>query len=328
MRKIKINFVDFWKEFDSYNNDILNVLKKYYEIEISNEPDYIFFSCFGLEFTKYNCVRIFVTGENIRPDFNVCDYAMGFDYMEFGDRYIRFPMLGFWYNRDSWFKDASNKHIFEDSILKTKPFFCNFIYSNGDTEVPREMFFNLLSEYKRVDSLGRFLNNAGKQLGPAEVDKIEQQRKYKFSIAFENSSMPGYSTEKILEAFAAQTIPIYYGDPTIGEMYNNEAFINCHKYSSWEQVLKRVKEVNENDELYLQILRQPINVGNHITTIYDMEQFLIHIFEQDVRAAYRRGEFRWAKRCEYIYESVYLAETRTIRTRALLWFRRIFKGRK
>ena len=43
MKKIKINFVDFWQGFDKENNNISNLLKKYYAVEISESPDYIFF---------------------------------------------------------------------------------------------------------------------------------------------------------------------------------------------------------------------------------------------------------------------------------------------
>ena len=60
---------------------------------LSNNPDYLFYSGFGYEHLKYNCIRIFFTGECITPDFNECDYAIGFDRLDFGDRYLRFPLF-------------------------------------------------------------------------------------------------------------------------------------------------------------------------------------------------------------------------------------------
>ena len=48
MKKIKIDFVDFWN-LDKNNNEITNILKEKYKVEISNEPDYIFCSVFGNE---------------------------------------------------------------------------------------------------------------------------------------------------------------------------------------------------------------------------------------------------------------------------------------
>ena len=40
---------------------------------------------------KYDCVRLMFMGENMSPDFTVFDYCIGFDFMEFGDRYFRLP---------------------------------------------------------------------------------------------------------------------------------------------------------------------------------------------------------------------------------------------
>ncbi|CCF79843.1 hypothetical protein HBZS_102910 [Helicobacter bizzozeronii CCUG 35545] len=36
--------------------------------------------------------RLVFMGENERIDFNVYDFAMGFDHLEFGDRYLRVPL--------------------------------------------------------------------------------------------------------------------------------------------------------------------------------------------------------------------------------------------
>ena len=84
MKKLKIKFTDFWPGFDPYNNFILNKFSNKYDVEISDDPDYVIYSVFGWDFLNYyDCVRIFFSGENVRPDFNMCDYAIGFDYMEF-----------------------------------------------------------------------------------------------------------------------------------------------------------------------------------------------------------------------------------------------------
>ena len=37
----------------------------------------------------------------------------------------------------------------------------------------------------------------------------------KFVLAFENSSSPGYCTEKLFHAKVAGAIPIYWGDPLV-----------------------------------------------------------------------------------------------------------------
>lgn len=93
MRTIKVDFVDFWKGFNKEDNDFINILRSKYRVEISSEPEYLFYSVFGHEHLKnQNAVRIFYTGECVSPDFNDCDYAIGFDRLSFSDRYARIPI--------------------------------------------------------------------------------------------------------------------------------------------------------------------------------------------------------------------------------------------
>jgi hypothetical protein len=48
---------------------------------------------------------------------------------------------------------------------------------------------------------------------------------YMFSVAIENGSYSTYFTEKILDCFAAGTIPIYHGSPDIGDYFNIDGII-------------------------------------------------------------------------------------------------------
>ena len=173
--------------------ELRKILSKHYELVECDNPDYLFYSVFGYEHLKYDCISIFITGENFSPDFNVCDYAMGFDHISFEDRYLRVPLYLFYDYADG----VSERVSLTEDDIRSKCKFCNFVYSNSKNASPiREEFFHKLSAYKTVDSGGRFLNNIG---GPVE-DKDEFQKQYKFSIAFENSSTSGYTTEKLFEA--------------------------------------------------------------------------------------------------------------------------------
>ena len=90
-RKIlKIKFVDMPGEFNLQDNFILDILRERYEIVFSDQPDFLFYSVFGIEYLGYSdCVRIFMDGEPVLPNFNDCDYAIGYTYMTMGDRYHR-----------------------------------------------------------------------------------------------------------------------------------------------------------------------------------------------------------------------------------------------
>ena len=89
---IKLKFVDFFSGFNKQDDEFLDVLKERYEVVQCDDPDYIIYSGFGYEHLHYDCIRIFYTGECQTPDFNECDYAIGFDRLQFGDRYMRVPL--------------------------------------------------------------------------------------------------------------------------------------------------------------------------------------------------------------------------------------------
>jgi hypothetical protein len=47
------------------------------------------------------------------------------------------------------------------------------------------------------------------------VSKLATLRRYSHAVVFENQRQPGYITEKLLDCFAAGTVPIYWGAPDI-----------------------------------------------------------------------------------------------------------------
>lgn len=272
MDKIKLRFVD-WPYLSHKNNSFLQILETRYIVEISENPDYIFYSDFGKEHLSYDCIRIYYTPENLVPDFNICDYAIGFHFVNFEDRYLRYPIYGLFKYQDDY-KLALNKHNLDDVTISDKTKFCNFVYSNGNADNIRENFFDFLNKYKSIGSGGRFKNNVG---GPVE-DKYVFQKDFKFSITFENSSMSGYTTEKIVQAFAAQTIPIYWGDPNIDLFFNEKAFINVQKFNSFDDVLERIKEIDNNPDLFAEILNEPMLVRKDLD-YQKLENFLFQIFD-------------------------------------------------
>ena len=99
-------------------------------------------------------------------------------------------------------------------------------------------------------------------------------RRYKFTIAFENASFPGYTTEKLADALVARTVPIYYGNPLIGQDFNTKAFINCHDFSSWRAVIDKVIELDQNDEMYKAYLREPPFPQGQVPACADVENAL------------------------------------------------------
>ena len=92
---IEINFADFWPHFDKQDNFFTQLLAAEYQVVISTNPDFLIYSCYGTEHLHYSCFRIFYNGENQRVNWNACDYAFSFDYLE-DSRHFRLPNW-FWY---------------------------------------------------------------------------------------------------------------------------------------------------------------------------------------------------------------------------------------
>jgi hypothetical protein len=305
MKHVRIAFTDFPGAFNPTR--IANLLSQRFDVSVGGEnPDYVIFSVFGNEYLNYpNALRIFFTGENVHPDFNLCDYAFGYDWLSFEDRYYRCPN----YQLYDQFKDLCRRR--KSDLLRTPQAlsnrkFCNFIYSNGEAHPFRDEFFHLLCQYRKVDSAGAHLNNTGSTPGTAYKgdwpgEKVKFQGGYKFSIAFENSSTVGYTTEKIVHALAADTIPIYWGNPAVAREFNPRRFINCHEFSSPPEVINRIREVDRNDELYRHILAEPFFPSDEVPPYLRDESVLAqfdHIFSQNKADAFRRNRFVWGKRCE------------------------------
>ena len=311
MKRIKLKFSGMGGRFDPENNFIVNSLKKFFEIEISDEPDYLIYSVNSKDYLDYNCIRIFYTAENLVPDFNICDYGIGFHYMTFEDRYIRFPLYlvdGFTaYDGDDYASDllrAAHKHENVKNSLKSKSKFCSFVYSNSQAASCREKLFEALSQYKPVSSGGRYKNNVG---GPI-ADKLSFQMEHKFVIAFENTSTSGYTTEKIIGAFAAGAVPIYWGNPNIAREFNSGSFINCHDYGltekgepeAIEKIVAEVRRLDNDDVAYKRMLETPaFTEKNDIAgQQQEFEKFLFNIFSQEKQSAFRRNRFYWGERYE------------------------------
>jgi hypothetical protein len=312
MKRISVRFSGMTGEISPNNNFIMKILGQRYEIELSENPDFLIYSVNSQDYLDYHCPRIYFTPENLVPDFNICDYAIGFHYLDFDDRYIRFPLYlvsDFTaYNKDDYASDlqlAIHKHEKAEEYFKKKVEFCAFVYSNGQAAKCREDFFNKLSEYKQVNSGGGYKNNVG---GPVE-SKLDFQAKHKFVIAFENTSTPGYTTEKIVHAFAAGAVPIYWGDPEIGRVFNTKAFINCHDYGvtaygdntvAFEKIINEIERLDSDDKAYLEMLSQAAFVeGYNIEEEKKkLENFLCHIFDQEPEIAYRRNRYYWGERYE------------------------------
>ena len=276
---------------------VLAFITPHYSIQYTgdHDADYVFHSCLGYDVLKYSGIRVFATGENVSPDFNISDYALAFDPIQFGDRYCRLPLLKLF---PEAYAALCAPRPDAREIIRTKTGFCAYVMSNTKNSAPeRSRIFDALSAYKPVASGGKWRNNVG---GPVK-DKIAFQTSYKFVLAIENDSSPGYLTEKFAQAAQSNAVPIYWGDPTISEQLNPKAFINCHDFENTDALVNHVRQIDQDDEAYKAMLRQPWFKDGAEPNEWSDEtytKFLRNILDQPHASAFRRNRSRWGLKYE------------------------------
>ncbi|MBP9995702.1 MAG: hypothetical protein KBT19_00335 [Lachnospiraceae bacterium] len=297
----KIGFCDMYRNFNKNDNFVTDICKKYdIEYEVTDEPDILFYSVFG---NRHNlckaAVKVFFSGEAIAPNFNECDYAISFDKIKFGDRYCRRPL---WYPPK--YRRLTST-LTDEQALNRK--FCNFVYSNdkdGNAVELRKTFCKKLMEYKQVDCPGRVLHNIDTDIPPREGDweagKIDFLAGYKFTIAFENSSYIGYTTEKMTDPLSAQSVPIYWGNPEVEEDFNPAAYICCNGYEdNMDKIIEKIIELDKNDEAYLRMLRANPMQDNYDVDEYEhFERFIADIVT-GVKGPIKKDPMNFTRRMSY-----------------------------
>lgn len=297
---IKWNQCGLWPDdpvYDDITRMFLNSLTDEFEFVISDEPDYLFVSCKeDFKFLKYDCIRIFHSDENIHPDFHLFDYVVGYpNNLIFGDRYCHcLPCLE---NIEYLQKEVSSysftnlkKQTVDD--LKNRKYFCDFVYHH-DSGTKRSKYFGLLNSYKTVSSLGDVFKSVNKDnvTKVTYLEKLAFEQKCKFSICIEScDDSKGLVTEKIFHSLLAGSIPIYLGDESVTNVVNPKRFINIRDFKSDEELLKRIIEIDNNDDLFLKIVNeQPLLDMNYfVNSRKRLDSFMRNIFNQPSGGGYRR----------------------------------------
>lgn len=259
-----------------------------------------------------NFVKIFFTVENALPKMDKCDWAFTneFDEELNNPRHMRIANYTFYNVKDP--KELIKRRDYDTKkIMDEKTKFCVFICSNNVAF--RNRFFKRLCKYKKVESWGKVLNNMGQELPKVwEVEDKKSKKEtrgyipqeflkqYKFTIAFENASHPGYTSDRKIEPMRANSIPIYWGNPLIEREFNTKSFINYHDFekevrknippiffkipiirwlneryieeATFKKMIKKIIEIDNNDNLWEEMLKQPWYNNNKPSVYLDRER--------------------------------------------------------
>lgn len=269
---VRIDFADF-NGINKGDNFFTRILSRAYTVELSDRPDLLIYSKDGHLNRLYTCKKLFWTGETIQPDFSLSDYAMTCFHVD-DPRHLRLPyyVVGGGCPPEELIKAPGEA----DQVAAQGRKFCSFVVSNGNPKRAgkRIDFFHRLSGYKRVDSGGKTLNNMGHPLPPGNAAKHEFIKQYKFNLCFENKSLPGYTTEKVVEAMRARCIPIYWGDPLVCRDFSPRSILSLNDFPSHEAFLDRIIEVDNDEALYRAMLSEPYFNNNEINEFYSEERIL------------------------------------------------------
>lgn len=288
MARILMDFVDgIWVEKEE--NPFLPLLRRRHDVVFADYPDYLVFMHEGERHKLYPCTKIFYTHENYLPDWRWCDFAITSRKVE-DPRTFHLPVYSFYCGPEELIRPDDVDYR---AMLKGKERFCAFLsgYINRSVRV-RTRFFHKLHPLKHVDSAGTVLRTVDYNV-TGKAGRQDWLRRYKFYMAFENSEVPGWTTERIVDAFASHTVPVYWGDPTITEQFNPAAFIHRRDFPSDEACIEHILKVDADDELYLKYLTASPFHNNRPNKEWDYERlldFFDRIFMTPPNPAVRR---RW-----------------------------------
>jgi alpha(1,3/1,4) fucosyltransferase len=246
---LKLSFSDFWSGFDPRSSFLWPTLSDRWSVELAETAPLLVYGPYSRYNHRSRATKLFCTGEpDALPSRFGYDYALSWHLDGETHRHARVPS-GVW----NLLKHPAEAGAFASRDFDEwaqRPHFCNFIYSNAGP-VERRLFFAALSKRRFTHSPGVVdTNTEAVPGGRFAVDwwqqKIAYQRQFRFTIAFENKACPGYTSEKLIDALLAGTIPIYWGNPDVSLDVDPRSFVNASSFRSWEKLADYLIEMDDN----------------------------------------------------------------------------------
>ena len=247
---VKINIRD--KNFGGEPSSCHNGVNKYVEWEFNNIPTSN--SCFItdlclLDVYKATNVKLKIAWilepkaihpgvyDWIEKNNQLFDFVLTFDLdlINKGENFLYYPHGRCWINGKSEYINT-DKYSVPVSYKKDKS--CSIIASAKNFTPGHQLRHQIIQQFNTQNLFDVY----GYGYNPID-SKRQALDRYKFSITIENSIQPGYWTEKIVDCFATQTIPIFWGDSSINEHFNANGIIHFTTINELRQILN---EINKN----------------------------------------------------------------------------------
>jgi len=205
-----------------------------------------------------NNFNIWFTFENRRPPVDNFDLTISFDTETFSNRNFYLPLIWLYTsiketspippNYKITMQECSLPRSLNSEIFSTKSGFAASFINN-----PQPYRMAAISEIAKIGEVSRFGRSAGKFVH----NKVATASNYLFNICFENDLYPGYVTEKVLEAWIAKTIPLYWGIDK-SNLLNPKAIINLNDFENLSDFCEFINELKKDENRILEILNEPL----------------------------------------------------------------------
>lgn len=254
--RLTVSFHDFWPEFDPRASLFMTLLSARFAVTVvEDDADLAIVSVFGNRHESIKARKtLWFTGENRRPPLDRFDMCVSFDRLDH-PRHFRLPL----YVAHAWDhrREGATRHFCQPVLPPNPPTrdefdarkFCAFLYKNPNG-TRRNAFFEKLHMKRPVDGLGWHLNNTGIVVKMGWLPKIKVFQRYRFAFAFENEGHPGYLTEKILDAFQAGAVPLYWGDPDMKRDVAAGSFIDVDGFGDDDAAVAHILSVDDDYDAY------------------------------------------------------------------------------
>ncbi len=268
--------------FSPSKNYFTDLLSLYFDIQLDNlNPDLLIYSCFGDEHHRYNCRKIFFTGENsvpegvrrkIYPDYSECDIS--FSYFNTSEKNLYFPLWVLFVNWFQWelpLPLPSNPsylveidYLFDKKVEVAEKLFdlkkeCMFMNNNPVED--RIMLYKALLNFFDISSYGKLFNNTGGPVRGSEEEKHKILKKYRSTISYENTIRHGYNTEKIIQPYSEYCLSVYSGGLD-EECFNKDALIVAQDYKCLDSLVDEVVDTVNDREKWIAKVCSPLFKGN------------------------------------------------------------------
>jgi hypothetical protein len=215
-----------------------------------------------------HALSLFITGENVRHDFQNCDRSISFDLGIANPHHFRMP---YWMEMIDWSEEGvtGNHNPRFGQLLNLNrlcsPLGENFLSRPQKAAIfashlrePRRTLLEAVKSQIEVVEFGKSFSTQIKNHSESGLIKFDELQNFAFNLCPENGMHPGYYTEKIPEAFMAGCLPITWVDENVKTDFNPLAFINLAPMSA--NYFSELAEILHSNNILASYAEQPLLV--------------------------------------------------------------------